>query len=52
MGEGQEFIADGCAVYGFAGPAGQRVLVATAESPTWAAQIAELMTNDPDTYTA
>ncbi len=50
MGQGQEFTADGCAVYGFAGASGHRVLIATAESPTWAEQIAELMTNDADTY--
>lgn len=50
MGQGQEFIADGCAVYGFTGTTGDRVLIATAESPSWAEQIAELMTNDTDTY--
>lgn len=52
MDQGQEFVADGCAVYGCAGPAGQRVLIATAESPTWAEQIAELLTKDPDIYVA
>lgn len=50
MDNGQEFIADGCAVYGFTGATGDRVLIATAESPSWAEQIAELMTNDADTY--
>lgn len=49
MDQGQEFVADGCAVYGCAG---QRVLIATAESPTWAEQIAELLTKDPDAYVA
>jgi len=50
MDQGQEFIADGCYVYGFTGSAGHRVLIATAESPTWAEHIAALLTQDPEVY--
>lgn len=46
-----EFIADGHRVYGFGGN-GDRVLIATAESGTWAETIAETLTNDLDTYVA
>ena len=44
-----EFIADGLGVYGFTGN-GERVLIATAESETWAETIAETLTRDPDAY--
>lgn len=47
---GQEFIADGCCVYGFTGDTGDRVLIATAESSSWAEQIAEVLTQHPDAY--
>lgn len=47
---GQEFIADGCCVYGFSGDTGDRVLIATAESSSWAEQIAEVLTQHPDAY--
>ena len=46
----QEFVADDVHVYGFSGPAQDRVLIATAESPTWAKTIADLLTRDPDAY--
>ncbi|UCN12583.1 MULTISPECIES: hypothetical protein [Mycobacterium avium complex (MAC)] len=48
--QGQEFIADGCYVYGFTGDTGHRVLIATAESPSWAEQIADVLTQNPDAY--
>lgn len=47
---GQEFIADGCSVYGFTGDTGGRVLIATAESLSWAEQIADVLTQHPDAY--
>jgi hypothetical protein len=47
--DGTEFIADGTKVYGFDG-SGNRVLIATTEEESWAENIADVLTSDPDIY--
>lgn len=48
-GDSSEFFADGVDVYAVDGN-GNRIVVATAESPSWAETIAEALNKDPDAY--